>query len=129
MRLVRMAGVHGLTLRQSYVRVAKKALIQHQRYAHAKQFKRAGKQLKRLKTWLGRTIRDIERQVRGNGALEQVFRAELWKCWVALLFRSLPRAINCKAYYGIVRPTNSLQFLSVVCCNLLTIAQRVCDGT
>ena len=78
-RLVRMAGIHGLTLRQSYVRVGKKALIQHQRYAHAKQFKRAGRQLKRLKTWLGRTIRDIERQIKGNATLENTFRAELWK--------------------------------------------------
>ena len=77
-RLVKMARAHGLTLRQSYVRVGKQALIQHQRYAHAKQFKRAGKQLKRLKTWLGRTIRDIERQIKGNNALEQAFRAELW---------------------------------------------------
>jgi len=78
-RLVKQARAAGLTLRQSYVRVGKKALIQHQRYAHAKQFKRARKQLKRLKTWLGRTIRDIERQIKGNGALEDAFRAELWK--------------------------------------------------
>jgi IS5 family transposase len=77
-RLVKQARAAGLELRQSYVRVGKKALIQHQRYAHAKQFKRAGKQLKRLRTWLGRTIRDIERQIEGNGALEQAFRAELW---------------------------------------------------
>lgn len=78
-RLVRMAGIHGLTLRQSYVRVGKLALIQHQRYAHAKQFKRAGRQLKRLRTWLGRTIRDIQRQIKGNTTLEDTFRAELWK--------------------------------------------------
>jgi len=49
-RLVRMADVHGLRLRQSYRRIGKLALIQHQRYAHAKQFKRAGRQLKQLKT-------------------------------------------------------------------------------
>jgi IS5 family transposase len=39
--LVRLAKRHGLALRQSYVRVGKFALIKHQRYAHAKQFKRA----------------------------------------------------------------------------------------
>ena len=78
-RLVKMADTHGLRLRQSYVRVGKKALIQHQRYAHAKQFKRAGRQLKQLKTWLGRTIRDIERQIDGNDELQDAFRAELWK--------------------------------------------------
>lgn len=78
-RLVKMAKAHDLKLRQSYVRVGKKALIQHQRYAHAKQFKRAAKKLKRLRTWLGRTIRDIERQIKGNAMLEEALRAELWK--------------------------------------------------
>lgn len=42
-RLVRLARKAGLELRQTYVRVGKFALIQHQRYAHTKQFKRAGK--------------------------------------------------------------------------------------
>ncbi len=49
-RLVRLAKRTGLHLRQSYVRVGKLALISHQRYAHAKQFKRANKALRRLKT-------------------------------------------------------------------------------
>ena len=40
-KLVRLAQHHGVRLRQSYARVGKFALIQHQRYAHAKQFKRA----------------------------------------------------------------------------------------
>jgi IS5 family transposase len=39
-RLVRQAKRCGVKLRQSYVRVGKLALIQHQRYAHAHQFKR-----------------------------------------------------------------------------------------
>ena len=38
-RLVRLAEKHGVTLRQSYARVGKLALIKQQRYAHAKQFK------------------------------------------------------------------------------------------
>ena len=33
---MRLAKKHGLTLRQSYERVGKRALIAHQRYAHAK---------------------------------------------------------------------------------------------
>ncbi len=78
-RLVKKARAAGLTLRQSYKRVGKMALIQHQRYAHAKQFKRAGRQLKQLRTWLGRTIRDIQRQIEGNDALKDAFRVELWK--------------------------------------------------
>jgi transposase, IS5 family len=39
-RLVRLAKAHGVKLRQSYVRVGKRTLIKHQRYAHAKQFAR-----------------------------------------------------------------------------------------
>jgi IS5 family transposase len=72
-RLVRLAKAHGVPLRQSYARVGKFALIKHQRYAHAKQFKRAHKALRKLKTYLGRVIRDIERKVRGNETLENVF--------------------------------------------------------
>jgi len=44
-RLVALAKKAGLDLRQSYARVGKFALIRHQRYAHAKQFKRASKAL------------------------------------------------------------------------------------
>jgi transposase, IS5 family len=40
-RLVRLAKKTGVELRQSYERVGKHALIAHQRYAHAQQFKRA----------------------------------------------------------------------------------------
>jgi IS5 family transposase len=53
--------------------VGKFALIQHQRYAHAKQFKRANRMLKKLRTYLGRVIRDIGRKIEDNGGLETVF--------------------------------------------------------
>jgi transposase, IS5 family len=76
-RLVRLAGKARLKLRQSYVRVGKLALIKHQRYAHAKQFKRANKALRTLKTYLGRTIRDISRQIAGEEALEAIQMASL----------------------------------------------------
>jgi IS5 family transposase len=67
--LVRLAKRHGIKLRQSYARVGKFALIKHQRYAHAKQFKRANRALKTLKTYLGRIIRDIGRKLGGNAGL------------------------------------------------------------
>ena len=38
-----------VTLRQSYHRVGKYALIAYQRYAHAKQFKRARRELRKLR--------------------------------------------------------------------------------
>jgi IS5 family transposase len=72
-KLVRLAKHHGVALRQSYTRVGKFALIQHQRYAHAKQFKRANRMLKKLRTLLGRVIRDITRKIEGDSGLEAAF--------------------------------------------------------
>ena len=71
--MVRLAKRHGLELRQSYARVDKLALIKHQRYAHAHQFKRANKALRKLRTYLGRVIRDVGRRIEGNDVLQEVF--------------------------------------------------------
>ena len=76
-KLVALARKTGLDLRQSYTRVGKFALIKHQRYAHAKQFKRAGKALRKLRTYLGRTIRDIGRQILDDEQLQDIFRHPL----------------------------------------------------
>jgi IS5 family transposase len=67
--LVRLAQRHGIRLRQSYARVGKFALIRHQRYAHAKQFRRANRALRKLRTYLGRVIRDIARKLAGSADL------------------------------------------------------------
>lgn len=72
-KLVRLAQCHGVGLRQSYARVGKFALIQHQRYAHAKQFRRANRMLRKLRTYLGRLIRDIGRKIEGDSGLEGTF--------------------------------------------------------
>jgi len=61
-RLVKEARKIGVALRQTYVRVGKEILLRQSRYAHAKQFKRAQAQTKRLKTILGRVVRDIGRK-------------------------------------------------------------------
>ena len=76
-RLVRLVQKHGVKLRQSYVRLGKQALIRHQRYAHAKQFKRANRSLRSLRTYLGRVTRDITRKIKDNPALRQVFAQPL----------------------------------------------------
>jgi transposase, IS5 family len=76
-RLVRLAKKHGVALRQSYKRVGKFALIKQQRYAHAKQFKRANKSLRTLKTYLRRVIGDIQRKIAGDEALKAVFALAL----------------------------------------------------
>jgi IS5 family transposase len=61
-RLVKAARREGVALRQSYVRVGKALLAQQSRYAHAKQFKRARRCTRKLRTILGRVIRDVERK-------------------------------------------------------------------
>lgn len=76
-RLVRLAKTLGVDLRQSYERVGKYALIKQQRYAHAKQFNRANKALRTLKTYLGRVMRDITRKTKGEPDLEAAFAHEL----------------------------------------------------
>ena len=75
--LVRLAAKQGVTLRQSYVRVGKYVLIKHQRYAHAKQFKRANRSLRTLRTYLGRVIRDIARKIDGDEGLQATFAQSL----------------------------------------------------
>ena len=72
-KLVKLAKAQGVALRQSFERVGKYALIAHQRYAHAKQFKRANRQLRALRTYLGRVRRDIMRKIKGDEGKEAVF--------------------------------------------------------
>ena len=72
-RLAKLAKKTGVSLRQSYERVGKHALIDHQRYAHAKQFKRANRALRTIRTYLGRVTRDIMRKIEGEAELESVF--------------------------------------------------------
>ncbi len=72
-----LARKRGLRLRQSYVRVAKRAAIMAGRYAHAKQWKRQRRQLKFLRTRLGRLIRDIRRKTEGDADLTAAFAEPL----------------------------------------------------
>src|ERR1700728_3871404 len=72
-KLVSLAVRLSVKLRQSYRRVGKFALIMHQRYAHARQFGRAKRSLRKLKTYLGRVIRDIGRKIADNPWLETKF--------------------------------------------------------
>src|ERR1700740_543990 len=72
-KLVGFAKRNRVPLRQSYLRLAKRAAIMVGRYTHAHQFKRARRQLKFLRTGLGRIIRDIRRKIDGDAALEARF--------------------------------------------------------
>ena len=61
-RLVKAAERRGIKLRQNYRRIGKRLLLQVNRYMHARQPKRAGRCRKKLRTILGRVIRDIDRK-------------------------------------------------------------------
>ncbi len=71
--LNRLAQKHGVRLRQSYARIAKRAAMMAGRYAHAKQFKRHHRELRILRTRLGRLVRDIGRKIAGKADIEAVF--------------------------------------------------------
>jgi IS5 family transposase len=64
--LNRLARRHGLRLRQSYLRIAKRAAMMAGRYAHAKQFNRFNRRLRLLRIRLGRIIRDVRRKIAGE---------------------------------------------------------------
>jgi IS5 family transposase len=71
--LNRIANKRGVRLRQSYLRIAKRAAMMAGRYAHAKQFNRHRRELRILRTRLGRIIRDIRRRIEGKAELEAAF--------------------------------------------------------
>jgi len=62
-KLVHAAKARGVELRQSYLRVGRIAAIKVSRYAHARQYKRMQRSLRKLRTYVGRLIRDIRRKV------------------------------------------------------------------
>jgi IS5 family transposase len=62
-KLVGLAREAGIGLRQNYNRLAPRLTGQVGRYAHARQFKRMRKALRRLKGYTGRVLRGIERQL------------------------------------------------------------------
>jgi IS5 family transposase len=76
-RLVRLAQKHDIPLRQSYVRLGPKALRKAASYAHARQFKRSKKEIRRLKTYLGRVYRDVLRKILHDPDLHAEFHEEL----------------------------------------------------
>jgi len=61
-RLVKAAKERGIKLRQSYKRKSKEMVFKQSRYSHARQMKRARKCVNKLRTYLGRVIRDIQRK-------------------------------------------------------------------
>jgi len=61
--LVRLTDKLGISLRQTYRRLGPRSLQLHIRLKHSKNHKGARKHLRKLRTYLGRVIRDIKRKV------------------------------------------------------------------
>jgi transposase, IS5 family len=59
--LVRVARCCNFKLRQSYVRLGKRALVNQGRYGAARQLKRARRETRKLRTYWGRVWRNVER--------------------------------------------------------------------
>jgi len=62
--LVKAAKDRNIPLRQSYLRLGKRALLMSSRYAHARQMRRARAEQKKVKNYLGRVYRNILRSCR-----------------------------------------------------------------
>jgi len=72
--LLKEAKKEGLELRQSYVRLGKQALFRGSRYASLRQSKRACKQFRLVKRYLGCVYRDIKRQLQNRSEIEHQFK-------------------------------------------------------
>lgn len=78
-KLARLAEQNGLTLRQSYRRVGRKALIMVGRYGRARQRKRMLRETRRLKAYLRKLTADVMRKIGENETLQKAFFGPLWQ--------------------------------------------------
>jgi len=77
--LVEKAREEGIDLRQTYSRVGRRSAIMQGRYTRAGQYNRARKEQKKLKNYLGRVLRDVERKL--DPEHHPGWDALLDKCW------------------------------------------------
>ena len=75
--LNRAARKHGIKLRQSFMRLAPRARKAAARLMHTGGHKQGLRWVRKLRTWLGRLIRDIERKIVGDTAAEAFFATVL----------------------------------------------------
>lgn len=93
-QLADLAQEAGVELRQSYARLAPRLALQVGRYAHAKQFKRMRKALKKLKGYTGRVMRDLRRHLQDipEGSLRDRITVKL--ALVSQLLHQAPKGAN-----------------------------------
>jgi transposase, IS5 family len=75
--LVRLARRQGVRLRQSYLRVAKRARREAAKLIHSGRPRQAERHVRQLRTWLGRLFRDIGRKIAGSAAAKAAFAEPL----------------------------------------------------
>jgi IS5 family transposase len=80
-KLVKEANALGLELRQTYTRKSQRSFLMQHRYRHARPMNRSRKELRKLKTYFGRVLRDLDRKTQG------VERGERLKTLLALGYR------------------------------------------
>ncbi|MFN3273456.1 MAG: IS5 family transposase [Paracoccus sp. (in: a-proteobacteria)] len=93
-QLVALAQEAGVELRQSYARLAPRLALQVGRYAHARQFKRMRKALKKLKGYTGPVMRDLRRHLQDipEGGLRDRIIAKL--ALVSQLLHQAPKGAD-----------------------------------
>ena len=77
--LIKTARKLGVKLRQSYVRKSKQAVFLANKYLAARQMNRGRKQIRIVRNYLGRVIRDIERAIGKAPSLDGWFQDDLAK--------------------------------------------------
>ena len=77
--LVKAAKDYGIDLRQSYARKSKNAVFMTNRYMAARQMNRGRKMAKKVRNYLGRVMRDIERAMECEPLLQNAFHSEMTK--------------------------------------------------
>jgi IS5 family transposase len=75
--LNRAARKHGIKLRQSFMRLAPRAQKEAARLMHTGGHKQGMRWVRKLRTWLGRLIRDIERKIASDKVTEAQFATVL----------------------------------------------------
>ena len=75
--LARLARRHRIKLRQPYLRVARRARREAARLIHSGRPRQAERQVRRLRSWLGRLFRDVGRKIAGDAAAQDAFAGPL----------------------------------------------------
>jgi len=74
--LVKRAEKFGIGLRQSYVRLSKQALFLANKYMAARQMNRGRKQIRKVRNYLGRVIRDLDRAIEKDASLDGLLTSD-----------------------------------------------------